>query len=101
MPRSRKSASECPLEDVLQCLAGQWTLKIVYHLRAEPKRFVELRRDLGGVSAKVLTTRLRELEERGVIRRTEQKMYALTPFGRKFHPVLEAIVGVGKQLKKR
>jgi DNA-binding HxlR family transcriptional regulator len=98
---------DCPLEDVLKFLAGEWTPKILYYLRGEPRRFGDLKRDLGTVSAKVLTTRLRELEERGVISRRVMPTspptveYSLTTFGEKFHPILEAIIDVGKQLKKR
>ncbi|HET9869361.1 MAG TPA: helix-turn-helix domain-containing protein, partial [bacterium] len=60
--------------------------------------------DLGGISAKVLTTRLRELEKRGVVTRSVMPTspptveYALTALGGKLNPVLDAIVEVGKQL---
>ena len=98
--------NECPLEDGLRFLAGAWTPKILYYLKEEPRRFGDLKRDLGSISAKVLSTRLRELEERGVISRTVVPSspptveYAMTKLGIKFHPVLEAIVEVSKELKK-
>ena len=97
---------DCPLEDCLRFLAGAWTPKILWYLREEPRRFGDLKRDLGTVSAKVLTTRLRELESRGVISRKviptspPTVEYALTPLGQKFQPVLDSIVVVGRELKK-
>jgi len=97
----------CPLEDCLRFLGGAWTTQILWYLRTEPRRFGDLKRDLGKISAKVLTTRLRELEERDVIVRTVMSTspptveYRLTPFGMKFHPVLDAIVEVGAELQKR
>ena len=97
----------CPLEDCLGFLGGAWTTKILWYLRAEPRRFGDLKRDLGTISAKVLTTRLRELEERGIITRSVMPTspptveYALTSFGVKFQPVLDAIVEVGSELLKR
>lgn len=97
----------CPLEDCLRFLGGAWTTQILWYLRAEPRRFGDLKRDLGKISSKVLTTRLRELEERGVITRSVMPTspptveYALTPFGMKFQPVLDAIVDVGDELQRR
>jgi DNA-binding HxlR family transcriptional regulator len=97
----------CPLEEVLSFLAGAWTPKILWYLRAEPRRFGDLKRDLGKISAKVLTTRLRELETRGIVTRTVMPTspptveYALTEFGFRFQPILEAIARVGVELQER
>jgi DNA-binding HxlR family transcriptional regulator len=97
----------CPLEDVLNFLAGAWTPKILWFLRSEPRRFGDLKRDLGGISSKVLTTRLRELETRGIVTRTVMPTspptveYALTDFGFRFLPALEAIAQVGVELQER
>jgi DNA-binding HxlR family transcriptional regulator len=97
----------CPLEEVLSFLAGAWTPKILWYLRAEPRRFGDLKRDLGRISAKVLTTRLRELESRGIVTRSVMPTspptveYALTEFGLRFLPVLEVIAQVGVELQQR
>jgi DNA-binding HxlR family transcriptional regulator len=112
MVKSKKSRvgpppAGCPLEEVLGFLGGAWTTKILWYLRTESRRFGDLKRDLVGISAKVLTTRLRELEERGVVSRSVMPTspptveYTLTPFGMKFQPVLDAIVAVGTELPKR
>ncbi len=107
--RNHKSGSpplNCPLEASLKLLSGAWSPKILWYLRAETRRFGDLKRDLGTISAKVLTTRLRELEKRGVINRTVMPTspptveYTLTPLGHKLGPILEAIADLGRELSK-
>ena len=96
----------CPLETSLKLLAGAWTPKILWYLRTEERRFGDLKRDLGNISAKVLTTRLKELEKRGVVTREVKPTspptveYALTNLGRKLGPILESIAEVGGELAK-
>jgi DNA-binding HxlR family transcriptional regulator len=98
---------ECPIEEALSFIAGEWTHKILWYIREEPRRFGDLKRDLGTVSAKVLTTRLKELEQKGVVLRTVMPTspptveYSITAFGRKFEPILAAIAEVGDELRKR
>jgi DNA-binding HxlR family transcriptional regulator len=107
--RTNKSGpppQHCPLEASLKLLSGAWTPKILWYLRSETRRFGDLKRDLGTISAKVLTTRLRELEKRGVITRAVKPTspptveYSLTPLGHKLGPALEAIADLGKELSK-
>ena len=99
-------APDCPLSETLKFISGAWTHQILWYLREEPRRFGDLKRDLSGVSAKVLTTRLRELEDLGVLSRTVQPTspptveYALTSLGHKFQPVLDSIVEVGAELRR-
>lgn len=101
-----KETQECPVKEVLKFLAGAWTVEIFYHLLEKPLRFGEIQRAIGA-SPKMLTTRLRELEEWGMIRRDVIPSkpvliyYHLTPFGREFEPVLDAIVKVGGKLLKQ
>jgi DNA-binding HxlR family transcriptional regulator len=97
---------ECPLEFSLKLLAGAWTPQIVWYLQSEPRRFGDLKRDLGNVSAKVLTTRLREMEKKGIITREVMPTspptveYTLTAVGRKIGPALQSIVEVGEEIQK-
>jgi DNA-binding HxlR family transcriptional regulator len=97
---------ECPLSASLKLLAGAWTPHILWYLKVEPRRFGDLKRDLGGVSAKVLTTRLRELEGRGVVERKVMPTspptveYSLTDLGKRLNPILDTIAEVGKGLRK-
>ncbi len=96
----------CPLESSLKLLAGAWTPQILWYLQIEPRRFGDLKRDLGHISAKVLTTRLKELEKRGVLSREVQPTspptveYALTELGHKLNPILKSIAEVGKDITK-
>ncbi len=82
-----------------------WAPNIVWHLRAGPRRFSELEDDIPQISAKVLSTRLRELEGKGVIERKvcgtspPSVEYSLTGIGRQLVPALDALVAVGRQLK--
>lgn len=95
----------CALAECMALIGGAWTPNVIWHLRAGPRRFSELRRDIPPVSAKVLTTRLRELESRGVIIRTVMPTsppsveYALTALGQDLAPAIQAIVDAGHRLK--
>src|SRR3546814_12437731 len=60
----------CPVDAVLRLLMGPWTTYILYVLRTQgPRRFGELKREVGGISAKVLTERLRMLEDAHLVDR--------------------------------
>lgn len=97
----------CPLLECMALIGGAWTPNILWHLRAAPRRFSELRADLPGVSAKVLTARLRELEARGVIVRRvlptspPSVEYSLNDLGQRLVPAIEAIARVGEELSRR
>jgi DNA-binding HxlR family transcriptional regulator len=88
-------------------IGGAWTPHILWHLAQGPRRFSELRSDIPLVSAKVLTQRLRELEEHGILLRivTQGSMaaveYRLTELGQEFLPVIQAIAEVSQRLKRR
>ncbi len=108
----RKNRSEdleplCPLGECMQLIGGLWTPNIIWHLSGGPRRFSELRRDIPDVSAKMLTTRLREMEQAGVIDRLvvpsspPSVEYRLTDLGQELMPAIKAIVSVGKRLKLR
>lgn len=95
----------CALTQCMALLRGAWAPNVVWHLRAGPRRFGELRVDIPLVSAKVLSARLRELEDRGVIERRllasspPSAEYELTELGHELVPALDAIVKVGAKLK--
>lgn len=99
-------SSDCPLSPCIGLLAGAWTLEILYFVGTGPKHFGELRRALRDISSKVLSRRLRELEERGVLTRTPQATYPvtvryeLTDTGRELTAVLDAMVAVSRKLKQ-
>ncbi len=98
---------DCPLTECMGIIGGAWTVNVVWCLRAGPRRFNELRVDIPPISAKVLTTRLRELEERGLVTRAVKPTsppsveYTLTEMGAELIPAIESIVEIGHRLKER
>lgn len=105
--KNRTPHPMCPLSDCMAFIGGAWTPNIIWYLSSGPRRFSELRGDIPLVSAKVLTQRLRELEDRGILTRTVMETsppsveYALTELGVEFMPVIRAISEVGQRLKSR
>ena len=103
-PRREPPPPDCPLDLILRLLSGAWTPKILWYLCDEPRRFGELRREIGGITPKVLTARLRTLEAQGVVAREvlplspPQVTYRLTPVGRELRPVLDEMARVGEKL---
>lgn len=79
--------NRCPTRLVLDRLADKWALLVLDRLRAEPVRFNGLRRDIKGISQKVLSQTLKNLERDGLVTRTAFATvpvtveYALTPLG--------------------
>jgi DNA-binding HxlR family transcriptional regulator len=95
----------CPLSKCMTLLGGAWTPNVIWNLSAGPRRFMELRVDMPAISAKVLSTRLRELRHKGVVTRRVMPTsppsveYGLTELGRELMPAIVAIVEVGHKLK--
>jgi DNA-binding HxlR family transcriptional regulator len=95
----------CPIGACMKFLRGAWTPNVVWYLIGGPRRFSELRTDIPGVSAKVLSARLKELEAIGILDRTVQPTsppsveYSLTDLGRELVPAIEAIASVGQRLR--
>lgn len=87
----------CPTRIVLDRIADKWTVLIVGALENETKRFGQLRREIGGVSQKMLTQTLRGLERDGIVTRRiyasvpPKVEYSLTELGRTLVRILEAI----------
>lgn len=104
--KNNSPTPNCPLYQCMAIIGGAWTANIIWYLSAGPRRFNELRHDLTGISAKVLTTRLRELTHRGVAIRDVKPTsppsveYSLTEEGQELMPAIKAILKVGAKLKK-
>jgi DNA-binding HxlR family transcriptional regulator len=58
-----------PARELLELVGGKWTVQVVWTLWEGPRRFSEIRRDLPGISQRILTLALRTLERDGLIRR--------------------------------
>ena len=91
----------CPMDYILRMLMGPWTTYIVYNLRTYgPQRFGELKRRVAGISAKMLTERLRTLEGAGLIKRDYEATippkvtYSLTARGHELDEVLGGLAEV-------
>ncbi|MGA6162481.1 winged helix-turn-helix transcriptional regulator [Amycolatopsis magusensis] len=69
--RARPGDQHCALDAVLGLLSGKWKVLLLWELSERPRRFGELRRSLDGISEKVLSAHLRELENDGLCLRTE------------------------------
>jgi DNA-binding HxlR family transcriptional regulator len=91
----RKPYFGCPIKATTDTLAGKWKVLIVWHLSFGTRRFAELRDLLPGVSEKVLTEQLRQLETDGIVSRTAagtaqpRVEYALTAAGAELIPIME------------
>jgi DNA-binding HxlR family transcriptional regulator len=59
-----------PIKELISKLGSKWTVMVVTQLRAGPKRFNEMKRDIGDISQKMLAATLRDLEHDGFVRRT-------------------------------
>ena len=98
---------ECPLTECMSFLGGAWTPNVLWYLREGPRRFNELRRDIDGVSGKVLSQRLQRLHADGIVDRRVMHTtpptveYELTDLGHEILPAVDAIVQVGHRLKER
>jgi DNA-binding HxlR family transcriptional regulator len=95
--RRPNAVGGCPLTAALAAIGGKWKLIIVYWLGQSPKHFAALRREVPGISQKVLTQQLRELMSDGIVQRQPQGAipapveYSLTDYGRSLLPLVEAI----------
>ena len=87
----------CPVETTAQLIGSKWRLLIMRDLLARPMRFGELKKSVGSISQKVLTSNLREMEDCGlVVRRVYPEVpphveYALTDLGLSLRPIIDAM----------
>ncbi|MBB2745838.1 UNVERIFIED_ORG: DNA-binding HxlR family transcriptional regulator [Microbispora rosea subsp. rosea] len=91
---------------VLSVIGDLWTLAILMTLQASEMRFNELQRAIPRANAVTLTNRLRKLEDAGVVSRTvesrgkQSTVYALTSFGRRLLPIVDAVRAVALDLER-
>ncbi|MEV8452336.1 helix-turn-helix domain-containing protein [Streptomyces sp. NPDC052095] len=89
----------CPLTEVLDHVAGKWSIGILVAAAHGPVRFTELERTITGISRRMLTLNLRKLERDGLLIRTVHPTvppkveYSLTPMARELHASLAGLVG--------
>ena len=105
--KTKEEMPACPVATTVQLIGSKWKLLILRNLFMRPWRFNELKKDLEGISQKVLTDSLRALEEDGIITRTvypevpPRVEYALSPLGQSMKPILDAMEEWGTEYKKK
>lgn len=89
---------DCEVRQILDRIADKWSLLVIAHLDRGTLRFTELRRKIDGVSQRMLTTTLRQLERDGLVHRTVHPVvpprvdYELTPLGATLHTTIQSLV---------
>lgn len=107
MAFAEKGIPACPVETTLTLIGDKWKVLILRDLLPGTKRFGELRKSIGTVSQKVLTTQLRQMEDSGLVTRTvyaevpPRVEYTLTELGRSLKPVLEAMGTWGREYQAK
>ena len=104
---TKEELPACPVATTVQLIGSKWKILILRNLRSRPWRFNELRKDLEGISQKVLTDSLRSMEEDGIITRTvyaevpPRVEYALSELGQSMRPILDAMEQWGKAYQEK
>ena len=97
----------CPVETTLTLISDKWKVLILRDLLTGTKRFGELRKSIGTVSQKVLTSQLRQMEESGLLTRKvyaevpPRVEYTLTDLGYSLRPIMDAMWAWGENYKKQ
>lgn len=102
----REKLPPCPVETTLMLIGDKWKVLILRDLRDGTKRFGELKKSVTGISQKVLTSNLRDMEENGLVNREvfpevpPRVEYSLTELGLSMSPILDAMAQWGAEFKK-
>lgn len=97
----------CPVELAIRIIGGKWKPVIIWHLRDNKKRFGELKREIKGITVKMLAQQLRELESDGLIARKmyyevpPRVEYSLTDLGRSLDPAMKELSTWGKEFRAK
>jgi len=97
----------CPIEAAVEVIGGKWKGLILYQLRHDTKRFNELKRLIPGITQRMLTKQLKELETDFIIKREvfseipPKVEYSLTTFGETLAPALNALQAWGEAYIKK
>lgn len=103
---SKEELPACPVATTVQLIGSKWKLLILRNLLVRPWRFNELKRDLTGISQKVLTDSLRSMENDGLITRTvypevpPHVEYSLSEIGECMRPIIKAMESWGIAYKQ-
>ena len=107
MDTTKTKLPACPVETTLTLISDKWKVLILRDLMTGTKRFGELKKSIGNVTQKVLTSQLRQMEESGLLTRKvypevpPRVEYTLTELGYSLKPILDAMWTWGEEYKKR
>ena len=102
----KEELPDCPVATTVWLIGNKWKLLILRNLMSRLWRFNELRKDLDGISRKVLTESLRSMESDGIIIRTvyaevpPRVEYSLSSLGETLRPILDAMQAWGQEYKE-
>ena len=103
--KTKEELPACPVATTVSLIGSKWKLLIMRNLLMRPWRFNELRKNLDGISQKVLTDSLRSMEADGLVVRTvypevpPRVEYALSPLGESMQPIIKAMETWGMAYK--
>jgi DNA-binding HxlR family transcriptional regulator len=103
---SESKTFNCPIEATLSVIGGKWKILILCRLYEDVSHFNELRRSIPGISQRMLTQQLRELERDGVVLRRAyvdhllRVEYGLTDLGRSLGPVMDLLCDWGQNYEE-
>lgn len=96
----------CPVEITMGLIGEKWKVLIIRDLLTGTKRFGELKKSVTGITQKVLTNNLRQMEQSGlIIRKVYAEVpprveYSLTDLGKSLKPILDSMVNWGEDYRK-
>lgn len=102
--RVRGKEFHCAMDVTMNFIGGKWKTVVLWYLRKGKKRFSEIRRLIPGITEKMLSLQLKQLEQDGIVERVvypevpPRVEYHLTPFGQTLNPLLEAVAKWGREL---
>lgn len=97
---------KCPVEEAMAIISGKWKILILWFLKTETLRFGELQRKVKGITQRMLTLQLRELEKNGIVHRKVYPQvppkveYSLTLYGQSLNTVLDDLYAWGAKHKQ-
>lgn len=104
--KTKEELPACPVATTVSLIGSKWKILIMRNLLVRSWRFNELKKDLDGISQKVLTDSLRSMEDDGIVTRTAyaevppRVEYALSPLGESMRPIMDAMEKWGTEYKK-
>ena len=103
----KKELPACPVEIIMGLIGDKWKVLIIRDLLTVTKRFGELKKSLNGITQKVLTNNLREMEASGLVNRKvyaevpPRVEYSLTETGLSLKPILDSMVVWGNSYREK